>query len=84
VQTFLPNVAHLEMTEMIDSSHIDSALSSKENTAVKMVKKLSAIKIASLNIRGKAASNSNELCKLLKSEKVDIIGLQEVLSTEVM
>jgi hypothetical protein len=83
VQTPLTCVAHPQMTEKTDSSHIDSALPSKKNTAVKMVKKLSAIKIASLNIRGKAASNSDELCKLLKSEKVDVIGLQEVLSAEV-
>ena len=48
-----------------------------------MPKKLSALKVASLNIRGKAASNSDELGKLLKSEKVDIIGLQEVLSGKV-
>jgi hypothetical protein len=40
----------------------------------------SFLTFGSLNIRGKALSNSNELSDLLKLKKVDIIDLQEVLT----
>jgi hypothetical protein len=44
----------------------------------------SLLTFGSLNIRGKALSNSKELCDLLKLKKVDIIGLQEVLTSIVV
>lgn len=43
----------------------------------------SLLTFGSLNIRGKALSSSNELSDLLKLKKVDIIGLQEVLTSVV-
>jgi hypothetical protein len=41
------------------------------------------LNISSLNIRGKASINSEELSRLLDHKKIDILGLQKVLSSQV-
>lgn len=55
----------------------------KKTPAENAFHKITQLSIASLNIRGKAGSNGNELKKVLNSEKIDIIALQESLSADV-
>jgi endonuclease/exonuclease/phosphatase family metal-dependent hydrolase len=70
----------------VSSLHKQSVarLSTQENESCQnQPAKTNVPNISSLNIRGKASSNSDELSQLLKRKNIDILGLQEVLSSQV-